>query len=77
MTVTARYRQVIYPDTVAAMRRRGRNDEWLLQLLEEVQLGYIHDRENGWDAVADWGDVLSGGEKQRVAVSRRPELPLT
>lgn len=51
------------------MRARGRSDSWLLELLELVQLGYIHQREHGWDAVADWGDVLSGGEKQRVAVS--------
>ncbi|XP_043215964.1 ATP-binding cassette sub-family D member 3-like isoform X2 [Amphibalanus amphitrite] len=80
MTLGTLRDQVIYPDTVAAMRRRGRTDEWLLQLLEEVQLGYIHERENGWDAVADWGDVLSGGEKQRVAMARlfyhRPQFAI-
>ncbi|XP_037091738.1 ATP-binding cassette sub-family D member 3-like [Pollicipes pollicipes] len=80
MTLGTLRDQVIYPDTVEALRARGRSDDWLLQLLEEVQLGYIHERESGWDAVADWSDVLSGGEKQRVAMARlfyhRPQFAI-
>lgn len=51
------------------MRKRGKTDEDLKQFLELVQLSYILNREDGWNTVADWIDVLSGGEKQRVAVS--------
>ena len=50
------------------MSRRGRTDEELNSYLEIVQLSYLTHREGGWDAVEDWMDVLSGGEKQRIAV---------
>jgi len=36
---------------------------------QQVQLSYIVEREGGLDAVQDFMDVLSGGEKQRIAVS--------
>lgn len=63
--------QVIYPDTQQeAISKKGYNDDKLLKLLETVHLGYLVEREGGWDSVQDWADVLSGGEKQRVAMAR-------
>jgi ABC-type uncharacterized transport system fused permease/ATPase subunit len=52
------------------MRNAGRSDDELLELLKEVRLAYIVDREGGWDKENDWNDVLSGGEKQRMAMGR-------
>ena len=37
---------------------------------EVVKLEYLAEREGGFDAVREWSDVLSGGEKQRVAMAR-------
>ncbi|XP_034824892.1 ATP-binding cassette sub-family D member 3 [Maniola hyperantus] len=62
--------QVIYPQTREEMVRRGRTDEELNRFLDIVQLSYLTQREGGWDAVEDWMDVLSGGEKQRIAMAR-------
>lgn len=62
--------QVIYPHSTAEMFLNGTTDDDLMALLDKVSLTYIVGREGGWDAVADWADVLSGGEKQRVAFAR-------
>jgi len=62
--------QLIYPMTVEEMNDKGYTDDDLLQLLGEVRLAYLVDREGGWDKENDWNDVLSGGEKQRMAMGR-------
>ncbi|TAQ90723.1 hypothetical protein B7494_g896 [Chlorociboria aeruginascens] len=62
--------QVIYPDGEIEMRDRGRRDIELKHILEEARLGYLPDREGGWDIRKEWKDVLSGGEKQRMAIAR-------
>ncbi|KAG9242489.1 ABC transporter transmembrane region 2-domain-containing protein, partial [Calycina marina] len=62
--------QVIYPDGELDMREKGRRDDELNQILTEARLGYLPEREGGWDTRKEWKDVLSGGEKQRMAIAR-------
>ena len=76
MTLGTLRDQVIYPDERDEQLRRGVSDAELETILQRVQLSYILEREGGWDAVQDWMDVLSGGEKQRIAVSAHPHFPL-
>jgi ATP-binding cassette subfamily D (ALD) long-chain fatty acid import protein len=58
--------QVIYPQSVSEFTASVEALDELGSLLYAASLGYLVDREGGWDTVKEWRDVLSGGEKQRV-----------
>ncbi|OTA92386.1 hypothetical protein M434DRAFT_396476 [Hypoxylon sp. CO27-5] len=62
--------QVIYPDGEVDMRLKRKNEDELKRVLDAAKLGYLPDREGGWDTRKEWKDVLSGGEKQRVGIAR-------
>ncbi|XP_036319476.1 ATP-binding cassette sub-family D member 3 [Rhagoletis pomonella] len=70
MTLGSLRDQIIYPHTRDEMVRSGKSDEDLMKYLDIVQLTYLEQRENGLNAIEDWIDVLSGGEKQRIAMAR-------
>ncbi|KAF2404925.1 hypothetical protein EJ06DRAFT_4409 [Trichodelitschia bisporula] len=62
--------QIIYPDSVREMRDKGATDADLFRILSVVEIEHVVERQGGWDAEAEWTDVLSGGLQQRVAMAR-------
>ena len=62
--------QIIYPDQKLQMVKKRMNDKKLTALLKIVQLDFLIEREGGFNAVRNWTDLLSGGEKQRMAIAR-------
>ena len=72
--------QIIYPDTKLDMLRKNWSDSMIADLMGEVHLQYLYEREGGLDSEQDWDDLLSGGEKQRIAMLRlfyhRPQFAI-
>nr|CRZ25895.1 BMA-PMP-4 [Brugia malayi] len=64
------YIMIIYPDTLADMRRKGITDNALMEILKTVHLSEIVEREGGFESEREWIDILSGGEKQRLGLAR-------
>lgn len=61
--------QIIYPDCRENMIRKGISENELRSILKMVSLEHIVQRD-GFDVIRDWKDILSGGEKQRMAIAR-------
>ncbi|KAI1002144.1 ATP-binding cassette sub-family D member 2 [Podosphaera aphanis] len=63
--------QIIYPDSSRTMRRKGITDADLLDILKVLDLeNLVNTFPQGWDAEAEWREVLSAGLQQRVAMAR-------
>lgn len=66
MTLGSLRNQLIFPDAQSRVP-----DDQLIEILKIVELKYLLDRgEHTLDSISDWQDVLSGGEKQRMALAR-------
>jgi ABC-type uncharacterized transport system fused permease/ATPase subunit len=59
--------QIIYPHTID---EAFVDDTKLMEILNNVELQYIVQREGGLNTERDWKDILSGGEKQRLGLAR-------
>lgn len=60
--------QITYPKSFSSLT--AAQEAQLNHLMTLVSLEYLVEREGGWNARREWADVLSGGEKQRVAMAR-------
>lgn len=61
---------MIYPHSYAQFKKSGRTFDEMMEILHAVHLAYLPEREGGWSTIKEWRDVLSGGEKQRMALAR-------
>ncbi|CAM4808010.1 unnamed protein product [Rotaria magnacalcarata] len=59
--------QIIYPHRMGQVRI---DDNHIMEILNNVELQYIVQREGGLNVERDWKDILSGGEKQRLGLAR-------
>lgn len=57
--------QLLYPYTDTEVE-----DEQLRTVLKDVNLPTLEERFDGFDAIEEWGDVLSLGEQQRLSFAR-------
>jgi hypothetical protein len=61
--------QITYPLCV----KGPQEDEKLVELLSIVDLNYLLEKYGGWGSMCNWVDVLSNGEKQRLAMVSPPD----
>ncbi|EFA05198.1 ATP-binding cassette sub-family D member 1 [Tribolium castaneum] len=61
--------QIIYPDTATDMINKQVSEDELRKIMRLVHLEHIVERDT-FHQVKDWTDILSGGEKQRMAIAR-------
>lgn len=62
--------QVTYPDEPLSLDSSPELVAKFDALVAAVGLSHIVAREGGWGATKEWPDMLSGGEKQRLAFAR-------
>ncbi|ODV91191.1 hypothetical protein CANCADRAFT_2908 [Tortispora caseinolytica NRRL Y-17796] len=68
--------QIIYPDSLEDMERKGITYKDLQDILNVVEIGYLVTMNSegtirsGWESQEDWRDVLSNGVQQRIAMAR-------
>jgi ATP-binding cassette subfamily D (ALD) long-chain fatty acid import protein len=52
------------------MRKKGMNMEKIKRCMRIVNIDNIVESEGGWNVKKEWKEVMSGGEKQRMAMDR-------